>query len=57
MTNLNLGELDLTTDELILDEVDSKATFSFTESHVVTRIQRRSQLNNTFSVPPRVQIM
>ena len=25
--NLNLGELDLTTDEFILDEVDSKAAF------------------------------
>lgn len=25
MANLNLGELDLTTDEFILDEVDSKA--------------------------------
>lgn len=26
MTNLNLGELDLTTDEFILDEVDSKTS-------------------------------
>lgn len=31
--NLNLGELDLTTDEFILDEVDSRATFTIKESY------------------------
>lgn len=31
--NLNLGELDLTTDEFILDEVDSRATFTLKESY------------------------
>uniref|UniRef100_A0A4W6EYB4 Vacuolar protein sorting-associated protein 52 homolog n=1 Tax=Lates calcarifer TaxID=8187 RepID=A0A4W6EYB4_LATCA len=40
ISNLNLGELDLTTDEFILDEVDSKATLIFTMSHPVIRIQR-----------------
>lgn len=33
--NLNLGELDLTTDEFILDEVDSRATFTIKESYIV----------------------
>lgn len=34
MTNLNLGELDLTTDEFILDEVDSKTSLIIYKSHI-----------------------
>lgn len=33
--NLNLGDLDLTTDEFILDEVDSKFSFSYLKIHLV----------------------
>lgn len=38
IANLNLGELDLTTDEFILDEVDSKTSPNCYISHIFSKL-------------------
>ena len=59
---LNLGDLDLTTDEFILDEVDSRSTSSLTIFLMVSvlhwcreLVETRTQTNCSLCLPVHIQ--